>query len=310
VVATRRVNTAATDTVRYTPFGADRTATGSLAADRRFAGMRWEPALGLYRAGPRLYDPAIGQFLQPDPVALADPFDLQVRHPYAYARGNPLRYADGSGMVPVSIDGEGKERPSWEKYDAGNACISRGSSPLFDPIFTGEVVNARCLETPIGLRAGVRASGPPYWLDAPLFAANPEPPGGGAGGDEQTTQGGELKEKAGYVRKYRHWVEFQGRRVYQIAIDWTRIDRNGLTNVERARRGQPPIGDDLQAVNLHHILQQEPGPMAEVSASVHQRGQGPLHRLRAEGTFREDALLTKQADAFKRAYWRWRVQNR
>ncbi|WP_416223805.1 RHS repeat-associated core domain-containing protein, partial [Thermoflexus sp.] len=36
--------------------------------DRRFTGQRWEGALGLYDYNARFYDPALGRFLQPDPL--------------------------------------------------------------------------------------------------------------------------------------------------------------------------------------------------------------------------------------------------
>ena len=60
--------------------------------------------LGLYDYRARFYDPALGRFLQPDPLVpqAGDPPSL---NRYAYARLNPLRYVDPTGHCwgPVSF---------------------------------------------------------------------------------------------------------------------------------------------------------------------------------------------------------------
>ena len=53
---------------RYLPYGAIRLETGLFPTDRRFTGQRWEASLGLYDYRARFYDPALGRFLQPDPL--------------------------------------------------------------------------------------------------------------------------------------------------------------------------------------------------------------------------------------------------
>jgi len=53
-----------------------------------------------YRA--RFYDPALGRFLQPDPV-VPEPGNPQALNRYAYVYNNPLRYTDPSGHVPVIL---------------------------------------------------------------------------------------------------------------------------------------------------------------------------------------------------------------
>ena len=86
--------------------------------------------------------------------------------------------------------------------------------------------------------------------------------------------------------------------------------QKGITNLERVQKGWAPLGKDGKPVNLHHLLQDEPGPMAEVLQSVHQRGQKPLHGLRGKGeSFRNDPLLEKQYDTFRKDYWRWRADD-
>ena len=68
--------------------------------DRRFTGQRWEASLGLYDYRARFYDPALGRFLQPDPL-VPEPGNPQALNRYAYVYHNPLRYIDGDGHLPV-----------------------------------------------------------------------------------------------------------------------------------------------------------------------------------------------------------------
>ena len=51
----------------FNSFGA--ITTGTMAADYLFglAGMNYDPQTGLYRTQERLYSPAMGRFLSPDP---------------------------------------------------------------------------------------------------------------------------------------------------------------------------------------------------------------------------------------------------
>jgi RHS repeat-associated protein len=70
--------------------------------DRRFTGQRWEANLGLYDYRARFYDPALGRFLQPDPI-VPEPGNPQALNRYAYVYNNPLRYTDPSGHAPVIL---------------------------------------------------------------------------------------------------------------------------------------------------------------------------------------------------------------
>ncbi|HEX6882464.1 MAG TPA: toxin TcdB middle/N-terminal domain-containing protein [Planctomycetota bacterium] len=82
----------------YNPFGnsyfaSDSTSSGSAY---RFSDQHYDADADLYFFGARYYDATIGRFLEPDQVIgnLGDP---QALNRYAYARNNPLRYADPSG---------------------------------------------------------------------------------------------------------------------------------------------------------------------------------------------------------------------
>jgi len=70
-----------------------------------------------------------------------------------------------------------------------------------------------------------------------------------------------------------------GRKVYQRddIIDPNRVDDFGQTNLERMQDGLSPIGPDGKEINLHHIIQKEPGPMAEIVSTQHSEKSRVLH---------------------------------
>ncbi len=82
------------------PFGRE---SGLFPTDRRFTGQRWEATLGLYDYRARFYDPALGRFLQPDPI-VPEPGNPQALNRYAYVNNNPLRYTDPSGYAACIDD--------------------------------------------------------------------------------------------------------------------------------------------------------------------------------------------------------------
>nr|WP_308428678.1 HNH/ENDO VII family nuclease [Providencia thailandensis] len=73
--------------------------------------------------------------------------------------------------------------------------------------------------------------------------------------------------------------DVQGRKVYQRddLFDPYFIDEYGLTNIQRMQKGRAPIGKDGYEINLHHVTQTEPGPMAEILSSTHSSYDRTLH---------------------------------
>ena len=68
-----------------------------LLLGRGYTGHEHLPEFGLVNMNARLYDPALGRFLNPDPeVQLPD--NTQSYNRYTYCLNNPLRYADPTGM--------------------------------------------------------------------------------------------------------------------------------------------------------------------------------------------------------------------
>ena len=84
------------------------------------------------------------------------------------------------------------------------------------------------------------------------------------------------------VRSTRKWRsrDVNGRRVYQRddLFDPDYVDPNtGLTNKQLMEEGLAPIGPDGRPINLHHMTQDEPGPMAEVAETFHRENNRALH---------------------------------
>ncbi len=103
VVVTNGIG-ALVDRVLYRPYGARVPAGGqSSAPEVGFTGQRFEASTGLYDYGARFYDPAMGRFLQPDPI-VSDVFTPQTLNPYAYVTGSPLNFVDPTGMQVETPD--------------------------------------------------------------------------------------------------------------------------------------------------------------------------------------------------------------
>ena len=74
--------------------------------------------------------------------------------------------------------------------------------------------------------------------------------------------------------------------------------------------GYAPIGTDGKQINLHHVIGEEPGPMIELLDSTHKRYYKPLHGLIEEGnSFRNNRLLKRQYEKFRRNYWKERAKS-
>ncbi|MCC9263562.1 hypothetical protein LOX66_05975 [Bacillus velezensis] len=100
------------------------------------------------------------------------------------------------------------------------------------------------------------------------------------------------------------------RRVYTMKdIDLNQKNRKGLTNLQLMKNGNAPFAKDGNQINLHHLIQEEPGNMLEIPESWHNKYSDVLHGLKGNGqSFRNDPVLDKQYKSFRRKYWRWRAQ--
>ncbi|MDP9238065.1 MAG: RHS repeat-associated core domain-containing protein [Chloroflexota bacterium] len=85
---------AITDSYSYDVFGAPRTTTGTTANSFQYTGQQRDGNAnrGLYYLRARSYDPALGRFLQQDPLPLINR--------YAYARNSAANLTDPNGLFP------------------------------------------------------------------------------------------------------------------------------------------------------------------------------------------------------------------
>lgn len=112
LVATTDHEGTVTQRYAYDPFGKRRQVNGTYdefgnivvdwstdrnyGTDRGFTGHEHLDDIGLIHMNGRIFDPALGVFLQPDPM-VQEPFDLQNYNRYGYCYNNPLTCTDPSG---------------------------------------------------------------------------------------------------------------------------------------------------------------------------------------------------------------------
>ena len=91
VVAAANGTGAGTAAHSYGPFGEPNVTTGSRF---KYTGQVHMSNLGLYYYKARFYSPALGRFLQTDPIGFADDTNL-----YAYVGNNPINLTDPTGLA-------------------------------------------------------------------------------------------------------------------------------------------------------------------------------------------------------------------
>ncbi|WP_369546596.1 T7SS effector LXG polymorphic toxin [Bacillus velezensis] len=123
------------------------------------------------------------------------------------------------------------------------------------------------------------------------------------------------KEKHGAVEidgkvKVKGQIRDVSRRVYTLKdIDINQKTPKGKTNLELMKDGKSPYAKDGTQINLHHLIQEESGPLLEIPNSLHTKYSDVIHGLKGNGeSFRNDVYLEKQYNNFKTRYWKWRAK--
>jgi len=82
--------------LEYDPWGQVTKDIGLNYAHYRYTGQEYDPEIGLYNYKARLYAPAIGRFISPDPI-VPEPSNPQALNRYAYVLNNPMNLIDPTG---------------------------------------------------------------------------------------------------------------------------------------------------------------------------------------------------------------------
>ncbi len=98
----------------YEPFGTavvdeDPDSDGiAVTCNLRFPGQYYDAESGLHYNYHRDYDPSTGRYVEPDPIGINAGTD----HPYGYAKGNSLAFADSTGLKVEIIIGRRQWYPT------------------------------------------------------------------------------------------------------------------------------------------------------------------------------------------------------
>ncbi|HVO64568.1 MAG TPA: RHS repeat-associated core domain-containing protein [Terriglobales bacterium] len=85
-------------TYTFDSFGNQTASSGSLVNSFRYTGREFDSETSLYYYRARYIDPATGRFISEDPIGFSGGSNF-----YRYARNNPVRRKDPSGLCPISV---------------------------------------------------------------------------------------------------------------------------------------------------------------------------------------------------------------
>jgi RHS repeat-associated protein len=123
------LSTDGTITRRYQdPYGNPRGDAVDWSSDHGYLNAPTSDFSGLTQLGARLYDPALGRFITPDP--LMDPADHQQINGYSYANNSPIANSDPTGLLCTNGPDGMCRRPGSLQPDATPGVSDRQSPTL------------------------------------------------------------------------------------------------------------------------------------------------------------------------------------
>ena len=119
-----------TERYAYSPWGASNSLSGTTFG---FTGQRYDAETGLYYFKNRYYSPALGRFLQPDPLVYSDSLNI-----YSYAVNDPLNMIDPLGLE--SCKNKNKKKQDDCKDDCWNQMIKYFEDNIIGLLIGGGVL--------------------------------------------------------------------------------------------------------------------------------------------------------------------------
>jgi RHS repeat-associated protein len=208
VVSTTNSSGAVTNKYAYSPFGESAALSGTIFG---YTGQRYDTETGLYYYKARYYSPAIGRFLQTDPIGYAGG-DLNL---YNYVGNDPLNHRDPLGLTQQgnntshSYGGNspGEAAPGWGPVD-----------PFGNPYDLTIPINGK------GNGSGSDANAPSNWTNPGHGISNgPGTVASGAGQSGPDTWGNYVKYYPGT-----RWSSADQAVTYELGMIYPVILQSGL----------------------------------------------------------------------------------
>lgn len=291
--------------ILYNPWGEEmhqwNANTFGFSSPYRFNSKELDQETGLHYYGARYYQSKLSSWMSVDPLA------HKTLEPYSFAGNNPIVYVDPTGLS--------KEEPSEDTNPPsdGMICIPLGDD-TFTPALGKDQINEvqvgpgaykesrrnaldrfqTALDV-VGLIPGLGeiADG----INAIIYFSRGDKINGLLSLAAMAPIGGQAATAAKFGRKAlkysdeavgttkgirKYWnksSDFRGTKVYQRddLINPKMVDAGGRTNLDRMKKGLAPIGPDGKSINLHHTLQSEAGPLAEMTGTFHTTNSSVIH---------------------------------